>query len=132
MVYKVLAVEHDDPSWKTRTYVKSWTWPCTHVIKALGKEADIGSPWGSMASQPSLFEESYANERPYLKNRNERKGGKKEGRMGKELKERKRRKHCRAWKFTSLFPHSEADDFLWVHGQPGLHSEFQASQGYII
>lgn len=57
LIYKVLAVEHDDPSWNTGTYVKNWIWPCTYVIKALGKEADMGYPWGSMASQSSIFEE---------------------------------------------------------------------------
>ena len=32
--------------------------------------------------------------------------------------------------FNSSTQEAKAGGFLWVHGQPGLHGEFQMSQGY--
>lgn len=36
-----------------------------------------------------------------------------------------------AHKFNPSTWQTEADRHLWVQGQPGLHSKFQANQGYI-
>ena len=33
--------------------------------------------------------------------------------------------------FDSSISEAEAGRFLWVQGQPGLHREFQDSQGYM-
>jgi hypothetical protein len=37
-----------------------------------------------------------------------------------------------AFNCSTLEAEAQAGEFCWVQGQPGLHSQFQDSQGYII